>query len=145
MPINLALIGCGPIASAHIKAANTLANTELLFATDSDLERARQTAIDHNIPHYSTDYAQEMATAAAAGVQLSIGQSSRCIPAPLTSKPKCYWHKTPSARCSISSTSAPFGSTSFFYRLAPRSIGLRRPLPAPLWQSRHRRPALASR
>ena len=32
-----------------------------------------------------------------------------------------------------------------FYRLAPRSIGLRRPLPAPLWQSRHRRPALASR
>ena len=32
---------------------------------------------------------------------------------PLTSKPKCYWHKTPSARCSISSTSAPFGSTSF--------------------------------
>ena len=74
MPINLALIGCGPIASAHIKAANTLANTELLFATDSDLERARQTAIDHNIPHYSTDYAQEMATAAA-GVQLSIGQS----------------------------------------------------------------------
>ena len=127
MPINLALIGCGQIASAHIKAAHTLANTELLFAIDSDLERARQTAIDHNIPHYSTDYAQalaspevdavllclphevhhpfalqaaaagkhalvekpmaldateaqEMATAAA-GVQLSIGQSSRCIPA----------------------------------------------------------------
>ena len=46
MPINLALIGCGQIASAHIKAANTLANTELLFAIDSDLERARQTAID---------------------------------------------------------------------------------------------------
>ena len=42
MPINLALIGCGQIASAHIKAAHTLANTELLFAIDSDLERARQ-------------------------------------------------------------------------------------------------------
>ena len=129
MPINLALVGCGQIASAHIKAANALANTKLLFAIDSDLERARQTATDHDIPHFSTDYeqalihpevdavllclphdlhhpfalhaavagkhalvekpmaldeteAQEMATAAdAAGVQLSIGQSSRCIPA----------------------------------------------------------------
>ncbi len=103
MPINLALIGCGQIASAHIKAAHTLANTELLFAIDSDLERARQTAIDHNIPHYSTDYAQALASpevdavllclphdlhhpfalqaAAGGGVQLSIGQSSRCIPA----------------------------------------------------------------
>ena len=103
MPINLALIGCGQIASAHIKAAHTLANTELLFAIDSDLERARQTAIDHNTPHYSTDYAQALASpevdavllclphdlhhpfalqaAAGGGVQLSIGQSLRCIPA----------------------------------------------------------------
>ena len=39
-----------------------MANTELLFAIDSDLERARQTAIDHNIPHYSTDYAQALAS-----------------------------------------------------------------------------------
>ena len=63
MPINLALIGCGQIASAHIKAANTLANTELLLAIDSDLERARQTAIVlHIIPHYSTDFAQALAS-----------------------------------------------------------------------------------
>ena len=158
MPINLALIGCGQIASAHIKAAHTLANTELLFAIDSDLERARQTAIDHNIPHYSTDYAQALASpevdavllclphdlhhpfalqAAAAGKHARLknrwpsmqqkrkrwqqppppaysflSASLRAV-FPLTSKPKCYWHKTPSARCSISSTSAPFGSTSF--------------------------------
>ena len=60
MPINLALVGCGQIASAHIKAANALANTKLLFAIDSDLERARQTATDHDIPHFSTDYEQAL-------------------------------------------------------------------------------------
>lgn len=129
MSIGLALIGCGQIATAHCKAATALAATELIFAIDSDPDRAQQTAKEYDIPHCSIAYedalscpdvdavllclphdlhhpftlqaaaagkhilvekpmalnateAQAMvAAAAAADVQLSIGQSSRCIPA----------------------------------------------------------------
>ena len=128
MTIGIALIGCGQIATAHLKAVTALATTDLVFTVDSDPDRAQSAAARHGAPHWSTDCAdalacpdvdavilclphdlhhpftlqaaiakkhilvekpmaldepeaQQMVIAAAqAGVQLAIGQSTRCMP-----------------------------------------------------------------
>ena len=50
MTLGIALIGCGQIAEAHCKAIDALATTDLVFAIDSDPDRARTTAERHGAP-----------------------------------------------------------------------------------------------
>ena len=127
-PIRMAIIGCGQIAEAHLKAITALSGAQLTFTMDSIEERARSAAERYGAPSWTTAYeevlnasevdavllclphdlhkpftiqaaeagkhilvekpmardeaeARDMVQAAAkAAVQLSIGQSTRCIP-----------------------------------------------------------------
>ncbi len=128
MTLNLAMIGCGQIADAHLKAIDAIESAALYYAVDTDIKSARSAADRYGATHFSADYdealndkevdavvlclphhlhapfsiraaeagkhvlvekpmalneaeAQHMIAAAdKAGTQLSIGQSSRCIP-----------------------------------------------------------------
>ena len=57
MTLKLAMVGCGQIAHAHLKAIQSLDNAELYYAIDADLERARSAAEQFGAEHFSTDYA----------------------------------------------------------------------------------------
>lgn len=127
-PIRLAMVGCGQIAEAHLKAIAALDSAVFTFAVDVVEESARSAAERHEAPSWSTDYAdalnspevdavvlclphdlhksftiqaaragkqvllekpmaldeaeaREMIAAVEEhGIQLSIGQSTRCVP-----------------------------------------------------------------
>lgn len=59
-PIRLAMVGCGQIAGAHLKAIAALDSALLTFAVDIVEESARSAAEDYGAPSWSTDYADAL-------------------------------------------------------------------------------------
>ena len=59
-PIRLAMVGCGQIAAAHLKAIAALDSAVLTVAVDIVEESARSAAEGYGAPSWSTDYADAL-------------------------------------------------------------------------------------
>ena len=55
-PIGIAVIGCGGIAAAHLRALATLDEARVLYAVDVDEKQARVRAEEFDIPHVVSDW-----------------------------------------------------------------------------------------
>jgi UDP-N-acetylglucosamine 3-dehydrogenase len=60
--IGLALVGCGQIAKAHMRAIAALENAQLVFTVDADVVRAREAADAFGALHGAASYEEVLAS-----------------------------------------------------------------------------------
>jgi len=70
--LHLAIIGCGKIAEAHVKAFGHVAGARITVAVDIDGERAGRFAAEHGISRHLTDYADVMSDAGIDAIVLCV-------------------------------------------------------------------------
>lgn len=59
--IGIAMVGCGQIAEAHLKAVESLDGAQLVWCVDVVAEQAKLAAGRYGAPHFGTDYAEALA------------------------------------------------------------------------------------
>ena len=70
--IGLALVGCGQIATAHMRAIAALENAQLVFTVDADLDRAREAADAFGALYGAVSYEEVLASDAVDAVVLCL-------------------------------------------------------------------------
>ena len=70
--IGIAMVGCGQIAEAHLKAVASVAGARLVFAVDADADRARSASERYDAPRWSVDYDEALADPAVDAVVLCL-------------------------------------------------------------------------
>jgi predicted dehydrogenase len=70
--IGIAMIGCGQIAEAHLKAVQALAQAKLVWCVDVIEAQAQSAAERYGAPHFGTDYAEALACAEVDAVVLCL-------------------------------------------------------------------------
>ena len=56
--VGIAMVGCGQIAEAHLKAVQANENSRVVWCTDVDSDRAAEAADRYSSAHHGTDYDQ---------------------------------------------------------------------------------------
>jgi predicted dehydrogenase len=56
--VGMAMVGCGQIAEAHLKAIGRVEGAELVYTADVLEERAQKAAVTYGAPHWTTAYEQ---------------------------------------------------------------------------------------
>ena len=60
--IGIAMVGCGQIAEAHLKAVDAVEGAELAWCVDVVESQAQSAAERYGAPHFGTDYAEVLAS-----------------------------------------------------------------------------------
>jgi predicted dehydrogenase len=61
--VGIAMVGCGQIAEAHLKAVAAVQGARLVCCVDSEAERAQSAADRYRSLHWTTDYAEALGDA----------------------------------------------------------------------------------
>lgn len=70
--IGVAMVGCGQIAEAHLKAVASVGQARLAFAVDVDAEKARSAAERYGAPRWSADFEEALSDPAVDAVVLCL-------------------------------------------------------------------------
>jgi len=60
--IGIAMVGCGQIAEAHLKAIEAVDGAKLVWCVDVVADQAKSAAERYGAPHFGTDYAEVLAS-----------------------------------------------------------------------------------
>src|SRR5690348_16436712 len=60
--VRVGIVGCGKIAVTHATALDALEEADFVACCDRDVDRARQMAAEHNVPHVFADAAELFAS-----------------------------------------------------------------------------------